>query len=278
MSAMSTAEFERLSLIAAGVDPSQIPPILDTATWRRMLIAGLLKNAANQAISGQVDNYSQLPTTVSAPAIGATYLVKYSSGIYYINYKSAGIYVRVADTGSLSDWVYAPLSSVGTLPDAEITDPQAGDTFSYDGEKWSNSKKFSRYTYLASDSQINTSLGGPNDLTLDLTGVLGKTYYIKWNIGTFGPVTVSIQARFNPALVLGGISASNLPNETIRNFVGGSSGVFWAFSNSSNFGSRIIEVIVQPTSNLDFSASLTFIGSALGGSIKAGSWMFVQEI
>lgn len=38
---MSTAEFQRLTLIAAGVDPSQIPPILDTATWRRLLISAI---------------------------------------------------------------------------------------------------------------------------------------------------------------------------------------------------------------------------------------------
>lgn len=143
MSALSTAEFERLSLIAAGVDPSQIPSILDTATWRRLLIAGLLKNAANQAISGQVDNYSQLPVTVGAPAIGATYLVKYSTGIFYINYKSAGIYVKVADTGSLTDWVYAPLSAVGTLPDVTLTNPQVGDTITWNGTNWINSDSIS---------------------------------------------------------------------------------------------------------------------------------------
>lgn len=38
---MSTAEFQRLTLIAAGVDPSQIPPVLDTATWRRLLISAI---------------------------------------------------------------------------------------------------------------------------------------------------------------------------------------------------------------------------------------------
>lgn len=144
MSALSTAEFERLSLIAAGVDPSQIPSILDTATWRRLLIAGLLKNAANQAISGQVDNYSQLPVTVGAPAIGATYLVKYSTGIFYINYKSAGIYVKVADTGSLTDWVYAPLSAVGTLPDVTLTNPQVGDTITWNGTNWINRPSYIR--------------------------------------------------------------------------------------------------------------------------------------
>ena len=38
---MSTAEFQRLALLAAGVDPSQIPSILDTATWRRLMIVAL---------------------------------------------------------------------------------------------------------------------------------------------------------------------------------------------------------------------------------------------
>jgi len=38
---MSTAEFQRISLIAAGVDPSQIPSILSTAIWRHLMISAL---------------------------------------------------------------------------------------------------------------------------------------------------------------------------------------------------------------------------------------------
>lgn len=49
MSALSTAEFERLSLIAAGTDPTQIPSILDTATWRRMLIAAIASAGGGSA-------------------------------------------------------------------------------------------------------------------------------------------------------------------------------------------------------------------------------------
>ena len=41
MSAIDTAEFRKLTLLAAGIDPSEIPPILDTAEWRRLLIVAI---------------------------------------------------------------------------------------------------------------------------------------------------------------------------------------------------------------------------------------------
>ena len=52
MSALSTAEFERLSLIAAGTDPTQIPSILDTATWRRLLISSIANSGGGGSPSG----------------------------------------------------------------------------------------------------------------------------------------------------------------------------------------------------------------------------------
>jgi hypothetical protein len=41
MSAIDTAEFRKLTLLAAGIDPTEIPPILDTAEWRRLLIVAI---------------------------------------------------------------------------------------------------------------------------------------------------------------------------------------------------------------------------------------------
>ena len=245
MSAISTAEFERLSLIAAGVDPSQIPPILDTATWRRLLIAGLLKNAANQAISGQVDNYSQLPITVGAPAIGATYLVKYSSGIYYINYKSAGIYVKVADTGSLTDWVYAPLSSVGTLPDANITSPQIGQTLVYDGTKWVNSSipNYFDVRFQTSDLVLNpgfTDLGGT-----PIPVVVAGSYKVSVHahlIAT-GGVPTQILCKVNgPAFFDGGIREKLIPLNSPPDT--GPLSSSWVVSTGNNSGIHIFEYYV----------------------------------
>lgn len=57
MSALSTAEFERLSLIAAGTDPTQIPSILDTATWRRLLLASLAVSSGKTFISPNGDTW-----------------------------------------------------------------------------------------------------------------------------------------------------------------------------------------------------------------------------
>jgi hypothetical protein len=139
MSELDTAEYRKLALIAAGVPLNQIPPIIDTATWRRMLIAALVNSTANQVISGSVDYFSQLPTTIGSPAIGATWLVRNSSGIFYINYRSAGVYMKVTDTGSASDWVYIPMSAIGTLPDVNLTNQQVGDTLTWDGTRWVNS-------------------------------------------------------------------------------------------------------------------------------------------
>lgn len=140
---LDTAEYRKLALIAAGVPLESIPPIIDTATWRHMLIAALLKNAASQVLAGSVDYYSQLPTTLGSPAIGATYLVRNSSGVYYINYKSAGVYIKVLDTGSLTDWVYTPLTALGTLPDVTLTNPQVGQTITWNGSRWVNTNMFS---------------------------------------------------------------------------------------------------------------------------------------
>jgi hypothetical protein len=141
---LDTAEYRKLALIAAGVPLNKIPPIIDTATWRRMLIAALVKNAANQVISGSVDYFSQLPTTIGSPAIGATWLVTKSSGIFYINYRSAGVYMKVTDTGSASDWVYIPMSALGTLPDVTLTNQQVGDTLTWNGTRWINSDSINK--------------------------------------------------------------------------------------------------------------------------------------
>ena len=52
MSAIDTAEFRKLTLLAAGIDPSEIPPVLDTAEWRRLLIVAIEQAAAGGGSSG----------------------------------------------------------------------------------------------------------------------------------------------------------------------------------------------------------------------------------
>lgn len=63
-------------------------------------------------IDGEVANYSSLPVTVGTPPVDSAYLVRAAEGLWLINRKPAGIYVRTANAGALTDWTYA-----GTLPD-----------------------------------------------------------------------------------------------------------------------------------------------------------------
>ena len=62
--------------------------------------------------SGEVEYYADLPITIGDPIVDSAYLVRKSSGVWLINRKPAGIYVRSGNAGSLSDWEYA-----GVFPD-----------------------------------------------------------------------------------------------------------------------------------------------------------------
>jgi hypothetical protein len=63
-------------------------------------------------IDGEVQNFSALPTS-TPPAVDSAYLVREPEGTWLINRKPAGIYIRVATTGTrATDWTYA-----GILPD-----------------------------------------------------------------------------------------------------------------------------------------------------------------
>lgn len=198
MSELDTAEYRKLALIAAGVPLDQIPPIIDTATWRRMLIAALIKNTANQVISGSVDYFSQLPTTIGSPAIGATWLVRNSSGIYYINYRSAGVYMKVTDTGSASDWVYIPMSAVGTLPDATISNPQNGQALIYNSttSRWTNQSvsSGSMVKYKLTDQAFLPSAPGFSIVSdwSDNSALLAGTYHVQ--------AVLKIQIPSNPGI------------------------------------------------------------------------------
>jgi hypothetical protein len=66
MSAIDTAEFRKLTLLAAGIDPSEIPPILDTAEWRRLLIV-----AIEQATAGGGGTVSSVNTKTGAVVLTA---------------------------------------------------------------------------------------------------------------------------------------------------------------------------------------------------------------
>jgi hypothetical protein len=271
-----TAEYRRLSLLAAGVSPSYIPPILDTATWRRLLIAALINNTSTRAISGQVDYYADLPTEIGIPTIGATFLVKYSSGIYLINYKSAGVYIKVADTGSLTDWVYAPLSALSTLPDVTLTNPQVGDTLTWNGSQWVNavpsSGSFNVQTYTPSSDVSWSSASFSQILTFNL--LAGKKYFLQMN--SLFRLNGGSQGRFYLSLASGGGPINYL------------SGVYTSYITSGPFPEPLIPLAVTNSSSNDQRFSFDCIiqqastsvltGSIANATLKRGSQIVLTQI
>jgi len=65
-----------------------------------------------QYIDGEVATYNDLPIAVGVPPVDSAYLVREASGVWLIGRKPAGVYIRLANTGALTDWTYA-----GILPD-----------------------------------------------------------------------------------------------------------------------------------------------------------------
>lgn len=58
-------------------------------------------------INGEVQTYADLPIDIGAPPLRSTYIVLESTGIPLINRHPAGLYIRIANNGDLSDWLYA---------------------------------------------------------------------------------------------------------------------------------------------------------------------------
>ena len=65
---------------------------------------------------GEVETFADLPETVGDPAVGASYLVRSSTGVWLVSRKQAGIWIRRYDTGvRATDWEYGgdyPVNSV----------------------------------------------------------------------------------------------------------------------------------------------------------------------
>jgi hypothetical protein len=57
-------------------------------------------------IDGVVADSSLLPVTLGSPALDSVYLAKAGSGVWLINRRPAGLYVRVANNGVAADWTY----------------------------------------------------------------------------------------------------------------------------------------------------------------------------
>jgi hypothetical protein len=84
-------------------------------------------------IDGVVADSSLLPVTLGTPALDAVYLAKAGSGVWLINRKPAGLYVRVANNGVAADWTY-----LGAFPEVN----SSANWSLYDGTTPSKELKF----------------------------------------------------------------------------------------------------------------------------------------
>jgi hypothetical protein len=80
---------------------------------------------------GEVETFAELPETVGNPAVGASYLVRSSTGVWLVSRKQAGIWIRRYDTGvRATDWEYGgdyPVNSVnGQTGNVSLTAANVG--------------------------------------------------------------------------------------------------------------------------------------------------------
>jgi len=67
-------------------------------------------------LEGEVATFADLPQTTGTPPVGSSYLVRESTGVWLVNRRQAGIYIRTNNTGvRADDWSYGgdfPVQSV----------------------------------------------------------------------------------------------------------------------------------------------------------------------
>jgi phage gp37-like protein len=75
-----------------------------------------LVGSGGSVIDGEVATFADLPQTAGTPPVGSSYLVRESTGVWLVNRRQAGIYIRTNNTGvRADDWTYGgdfPVQSV----------------------------------------------------------------------------------------------------------------------------------------------------------------------
>jgi hypothetical protein len=70
----------------------------------------------SSVLEGEVATFADLPQTAGTPPVGSSYLVRESTGVWLVNRRQAGIYIRTNNTGvRADDWSYGgdfPVQSV----------------------------------------------------------------------------------------------------------------------------------------------------------------------
>jgi hypothetical protein len=208
--------------------------------------AGSGGGGGSQYLDGEVQFYADLPIAVGTPAIDSAFLVREGSGTWLINRKPAGIYIRLGNTGALTDWTYA-----GAFPDvfsdANFTIYNASDaTKEVKVDASSVSANTTRTLGLPNASGtialLNNSSEG-NITTSDVSG-LGTAATASVNELTTNTITLS-SSNHNPAAggqnyyIAVAFDLAPVTNPTVREFQVPVSSLITAISVSVHVGGTL---------------------------------------
>jgi hypothetical protein len=119
----------------------------------------------SSVLEGEVATFADLPQTAGTPPVGSSYLVRESTGVWLVNRRQAGIYIRTNNTGvRADDWSYGgdfPVQQVNGQTGAVVLD--AGDVGAEASLEYINQS-------LASTSSVNLVANKHYTFTKDFAG------------------------------------------------------------------------------------------------------------
>jgi hypothetical protein len=244
---------------------------------------------------GEVATFADLPVTIGDPAVGAAFLVRESTGVWLVNRRQAGIYIRRNNAGLSTDWEYAgdyPVNSVngqsgnvvlgaadvGAAAATHASTHHTGGTDALAAHQINGQTIFSvaSVNYSADQTlpanrarQITISNSNAGGITVTLPtqaeGTLnGDTYVIVGGSTMSGPITVRGVANLSP-LVYNTLVTITATGQQYRLRSGGGSGGSWGLIPVDTHTHTGAQVTVGTTANLP-------LRTGTNGVIEAGSF------
>jgi hypothetical protein len=169
-----------------------------------------LVGSGSSVLEGEVATFADLPQTTGTPPVGSSYLVRESTGVWLVNRRQAGIYIRTNNTGvRADDWSYGgdfPVQSVNgevgavSLSAADVGAAAAAHT--HDGTQVEIVADDATGPVLAAGFSEGSGVNGiywPTDTTANalLVYKLNRTYGMffeagRWHIYELAPLSANI--------------------------------------------------------------------------------------